>query len=301
MHIFLFCVKITIGDIMNDSKYKFKRLTYIAIGFLILILGVLLLILGFTINSNIDKVIIAIAIVLLVSVIPYYFLAVLLINSLKNKYKELLISDAFTSRDFLYYSRQKFLKENKIKYIITRNEFENLNYYRANDTLNFVANELVVGSIRDIQFRSMDYKYLTEKLNTKKCGRIYSLNLKSDNAFRLVITKDNYTSLNKINLKINNYNVYTNNNDLANKYILVDNFSENISKIEAYGNIFIEINNGSLYLIIDGINKSFDVENNRNYNDITEDVEREIYIINTIINSFKFEAPKPKIRQLKIK
>lgn len=285
---------------MNDTKYKFKRLTYISMGVLILILAVLVLILGLTMDVDYKKVLIIISIVLFVLVVPYYFLAVLLINNLKNRYKELLISDAFTSRDFLYYSRQKGLKEEKIKYIIGRNEFEELNYYKGNDTLEYASNELVVGSIRDVQFRSMDYKYLTEKLNAKKCGRVYALNLKSDPSFKLAITKDNY-SLKKTDIKINDYNVYSNNVDLANKYILIDKIVDNIGKIDCYGEIFIGINNGSLYLIIDGIKKSFDVENNRNYNDITQDVEREIFIINELINSFKFEAPKPKVKPLKIK
>lgn len=285
---------------MNDSNYKIKRTIYIVIGILMLVLAILLLILGLTIDTNYKTVLIVISIVLFVLVIPYYFLAVLLINNLKNRYKELLISDAFTSREFLYYSRQKGLKEEKIKYIIGRNEFEALNYYKGNDTLEYASNELVVGSIRDVQFRSMDYKYLTGKINTKKCGRIYALNLKSDPNFKLAITKDS-NSLSKTDIKIKDYNVYTNNNDLANKYILADKIEENISKIDCYGDIFIGINNGSLYLIIDGIKKSFDVENNRNYNDITQDVEREILIINELINSFKFEAPKPKVKPLKIK
>ena len=73
-----------------------------------------------------------------------------------------------------------------------------------------------------------------------------------------------------------------------------------LDKIKNYGEIFIEINNSSLYLIIDGIKESFDIVN-RNYNEITEDVEREIFIINELIYSFKFEPPKPKIKKLKIK
>lgn len=286
---------------MNDEKYKFKKGIYIAIGILIIVAAILMLIFGLTLDSLNDKVYIIISIVLFALVIPYYFLAAYLINDLKDKFKELVIGDAFTSRHFLYYSRQRWLNE-KIKYIITRNEFESLNYYKANDTFEFKANDLVVGSIRDVQFRSMDYKYYTEQLNLKKYGRVYSLNLRSDNNFKLVITKDDYsTSLNKIDLNINGYNFYTNNNDLSNKYILKDKVEENISKIDCYGSIFIEISNGSLYLIIDGIKQSFDITGNRTYNDISEDVEREIFIINELINSFKFDDPKPKIKPLKIK
>lgn len=284
---------------MSDANYKIKKGTYIGIGVFLVLAAILLLITGLTIDSNFEKVLIILSIILFVLVIPYYFLAAYLINGLKDRFKELVIGDAFTSRNFIYNSRQKFLKENT-KYIISRNEFEDLNYYKANSDFLFKANNLVVGSIRDVQFRSMDYKYYTEQFNLKKCGRVYSLNLKSDSSFKLVITNNDYTSLKKIDLSFNDYNVYTNNFDLANKYIISEKLEVALEKIKNYGEIFIEINNSSLYLIIDGIKESFDIVN-RNYNEITEDVEREIFILNELIYSFKFEAPKPKIKKLKIK
>ena len=285
---------------MEDTIFKVKRGIYIAIGYLILALGVLLLIIGLTLSVSYKNVLITIAIILMVGSIGYYFIAVALINNLKNKYKELIIMDAFTSRQFFYFSRQKGIND-KNKYSFTRNEFESLNYYKCNEDFSFLKNELVVGSIRNIDFRSMDYKYISESKNIVKCGRIYSLNLKSDKGFVLLITKNSeQTNLKKMDLKLLGLNFYTNNIDLANKYIIEDKFSEKIEKLFHYNLDFIKVYNGSIYFILDGIKESFDLEN-RTYNDITQDVEKEIFIINCFIDSFKFEPNKPKLKPLKIK
>ena len=147
----------------------------------------------------------------------------------------------------------------------------------------------------------MDYKYLTETKKTTKSGRIYSLNLKSDKDFILLITKNNETTnLKKLDLKLANYNFYTNNIDLANRYINTEKFSEKIGKIEHYSPVYLKVYNGSIYMILDNLCNSFEIEN-RTYNDITEDVEKEMFIINSLIDCFNFEAPKPKIKPLKIK
>ena len=289
-----------LGDIMEDTNYKLKKGIYIAIGFLLLAFGILLLILGLTLDVSIKTLLITLSIILMVGSILYYFLAVKLINGLKNRYKELLISDAFVSRQFLYFSRQLGV-DDKNKYSFSKDEFESLNYYKGNDELKFFKNELVVGSIRDIDFRSMDYKYMTDVKKTVKSGRIYSLNLKSDKDFVLLISKNNEsTNLKKMDLKLANYNFYTNNIDLASKYINAEKFSEKIGKIEHHSKTYIKIYNGSLYVILEDLCNSFDVLN-RTYNDITEDLEKEIYLINCMIDCFNFEAPKPKIKPLKIK
>ena len=137
--------------------------------------------------------------------------------------------------------------------------------------------------------------------NVKKCGRVYSFNLKSDNNFKLIITKENnYSSLKKLDIDLLDYNVFTNDIDLAKKYIKTDEFIEKIKKIEHYGELFFEVFNGSLYLIIDGITNSFEIIN-REYNDIANDVEREIFIMNNVIDSFKFEFKPKEMKPLKIK
>lgn len=285
---------------MNDSKYKIRTLAYYGICLFLFLLAILLLILGLVTKNLGGTTFIIISIVLFVLGLLYSVGLHFIINSLKNRYKEFVIDDAFLTYHFYYSSRQMGIS-NKNKYAILEKEFLDLNYYKATDEFSYFANELVVGSIRDIQFRSNDYAYLTSLKNVKKCGRIYSLNLKSDNEFKLVITKDNnYTSLKKLDINLLDYNVFTNNIDLANKYIKIDSFNEKIKKIEHYGALFFEIYNGSLYFIIDGIKNSFDI-NNREYNDIANDVEREIFIINNVIDSFKFEYKVQREKPLKIK
>ena len=162
-------------------------------------------------------------------------------------------------------------------------------------------NELVVGDIRTVDFRAEDYAFVTSIGNKKKYGRIYSFNLKSDPEFKLIITKDNYsTNLQKLDLNLLKYNFYTNNQTLALKYIHQEKFIERIAKIESYGPIFMEIINSSLYLIIDGIKESFVIEG-REYNDISEDVEKELFIMNNIIESFDFSFKPKKEKEFKIK
>lgn len=284
---------------MNDEKYRYRRLAYIITGILIPIFALLLLILGLATFKGGGKPVVITSIVIFVLAIIYYFFAQVKIFSLKNRYKEFVISDAFLTYQFDYYSRQLGIMSNKYK--IDKYEFEDLNYYKTRPDYKFYCNELVVGSIRDVQFRSEDYKYLTDKGNTNKCGRIYALNLKSDEAFKLIITKEDYsTNLKKMNINLGNYNVYTNNIDLASKYILVDQFMENITKLEEFGPLFFEVYNRSLYLIIDGIKNSFIIED-REYFDIQGDVENEIMIINGIIDSFKFTMPEKKEKPFIIK
>ena len=285
---------------MDDTNFKLKKGIYIAIGYLLLAFGILLLILGLTLDVSIKNVLIIISVILIVGAIGYYFLSVKMINNLKNRFKELIISDAFTSKNFLYFSRQLGI-DDKNKYAFSKEEYESLNYFKANDELKFMRNELVVGQIRSIDFRSMDYKFITEMKKTTKSGRIYSLNLKSNKDFTLLITKNNETtSLKKMDLRYGNYNFYTNNIDMANKYINGEKFGEKILKLEHYSPVFMKVFNGSVYVILDNLGNSFEIEN-RTYNDITEDVEKEMLIISTIIDCFNFEAPKPKIKPLKIK
>lgn len=285
---------------MNDSKYKIRTLAYYGICLFLFLLAILLLILGLVTKQFGGTTFVIISIVLFILGIAYSIGLHFIINSLKNRYKEFVIDDAFLTYHFYYSSRQTGIS-NKNKYAILEKEFLDLNYYKANDEFSYFVNELVVGSIRDIQFRSNDYSYITEQKNTKKCGRIYSLNLKSDPDFKMVITKDNsYSSLKKLDLDLIEYNVFTNNVDLAKKYIKTDEFVEKIKKIEHYGVLFFEVLNGSLYFIIDGIKNSFEIIN-REYNDIANDVEREIFIINNVIDSFKFEYKPVKEKPLKLK
>ncbi len=289
-----------LGDTMNDTNYKVYTITYRAIEALLPLFGILLLILSLTIDTSYKNVLLVIAIVLIVLSIGYAFLATYLVNRLKNRYKELVISDAFTARNFLYFSRQKGI-DDKNKYSFSQAEFEGLNFFKGNDSLTYFKNDLVVGDIRNVDFRSMNYAYLTGTNKKSNFGRIYSLNLKSDKDFVLLITKNSeQTNLRKMDLKLLGYNFYTNNIDLASKYIKEDKFSEKIEKLFHYNLDFIKVYNGSLYFILDGIKESFDLEN-RNYNDITQDVEKEIFIINCFIDSFKFEPNKPKLKPLKIK
>ena len=289
-------LKYNLVIVMDESRYKIKKITYEVLAFVLFLFSILILILSLVL---INRVLLVISIVFIVISVLYLIFLNKLINSIKNRYKELLISDAFTVHNFLYVSRQKTIKKNK--YAIYKEEFENLNYYKANDDFKYVINELVVGDIRTIDFRAEDYAYVTSVGNKKKCGRIYSFNLKSDPSFKLVITKDDYsTSLSKLDLNLLKYNFYTNNQQLALKYIHEEKFIEKIAKIESYGSIFIEINNSSLYLIIDGIKESFVIEN-REYNDISEDVDRELFIMNNIIESFDFSFKPKKVKELKIK
>jgi len=281
---------------MDDSKYKFRKLAYIGIAFLLYILSILLLILFFL--SKIFPLLIVSIGCLVISIIYSLFLNKI-INSLKNRYKEFVINDAFLVHDFLYVSRQKGIVNNK--YAIYKEEFDKLNYYKTNDEFTYNVNELVVGDIRTIDFRSEDYSFKSSIGKTKKCGRIYSFNLKSVPNFKLIITKDNYsTNLKKLDLDLLKYNFYSNDQALAIKYIHQDIFLEKIAKIEKYGDIFIEIIDSSLYLIIDGIKESFVIEN-REYNDISEDVEKELFIMNNIIESFDFSFKPKKEKEFKIK
>jgi len=284
---------------MNDEKYRYRRLAYIGVCILLFFLTILIFIFGLATKKYYGNTILIISIVLLVVSLIYAFLLRVIINSLKNRYKMFVIDDAFKTYNFLYESRQQGIYKNK--YAIYIDEFNNLNYYKKNDEFEFLINELVVGSIRDIQFRSEDYSFISNSGNTKKCGRIYSLNLKSDDSFKLIITNDDYSaSFKKLDLKLLGFNFYTNNIDLANKYIKEDEFKIKIEKIMKYGPLFIEITNSSLYFIIDGIKNSFSIDN-RDYNDISNDVEREIYIINNVIDSFKFEFKPKEEKKLKIK
>ena len=197
---------------MNDEKYRYRRLAYIVVGILIPVFALLLLILGLVMYKTGGKPLVFVSIGVFVFAIIYYFIAQILIFSLKNKYKELVISDAFLTYHFDYVSRQMGIISNK--YMIDKFEFEDLNYFKTNPTYKFFFNELVVGSIKDVQFRCEDFRYLTDKGNTNKCGRVYALNLKSDSDFKLIITKDNYpTSLKKMDISLCGYNVYTNNID----------------------------------------------------------------------------------------
>lgn len=281
---------------MDESRYKLRKLAYIGIAFLLFFLSALLLILTIAFKYG---VLIGITIAVFVIAIVYVALLNKIINSLKNRYKEFIISDAFLVHNFLYFSRQKGIINNK--YAIYKEEYDKLNYYKTSDEFKYEVNELVVGDIRTVDFRAEDYRFKSSMGNTKKCGRIYSFNLKSDSNFKLVITKDDYsTNLKRMDLDLLKYNFYSNDQALANKYIHPDKFIEKIAKIENYGNIFIEINNSSLYLIIDGVKNSFEVEN-REYNDISEDVEKELFIMNNIIDSFNFEFKPPKVKELKIK
>lgn len=284
---------------MNDEKYRYRRFAYIGICILLIVLTILLFIFGLATMKYYGNIILIISIVLLVITAIYAFLLRVIINSLKNRYKMFVIDDAFKTYNFLYESRQSGV--NKNKYAIYIDEFNNLNYYKKNDEFEFLVNEVVIGSIRDIQFRSEDFAFISNMGNTKKCGRIYSLNLKSSEDFKLIITNDDYSlSLKKMDLKLLGFNFYTNNIDLANKYIKVNEFNEKIEKIKKYGKVFIEITNSSLYFIIDGIKNSFSIID-RDYNDIANDVEREIYIINNVIDSFKFEFKPKEEKKLKIK
>ena len=289
-------LKYNLVIVMDESRYKIKKITYEVLAFVLFLFSILILILSLVL---INRVLLVISIVFIVISVLYLIFLNKLINSIKNRYKELLINDEITVHNFLYVSRQKTIKKNK--YAIYKEEFENLNYYKANDDFKYVINELVVGDIRTIDFRAEDYAYVTSVGNKKKCGRIYSFNLKSDPSFKLVITKDDYsTSLSKLDLNLLKYNFYTNNQQLALKYIHEEKFIEKIAKIESYGSIFIEINNSNLYLIIDGIKESFVIEN-REYNDISEDVDRELFIMNNIIESFDFSFKPKKVKELKIK
>lgn len=281
---------------MDDSKYKFRKLAYIGIAFLLYIISILLLILFFL--SKIFPLLIVSIVCLVISIIYSLFLNKI-INSLKNRYKEFVINDAFLVHDFLYVSRQKGIVNNK--YAIYKEEFDKLNYYKTNDEFTYNVNELVVGDIRTIDFRSEDYSFKSSIGKTKKCGRIYSFNLKSDPNFKLIITKDDYsTNLKKLDLDLLKYNFYSNDQALAIRYIHQDIFLEKIAKIEKYGDIFIEIIDSSLYLIIDGIKESFVIEN-REYNDVSEDVEKELFIMNNIIESFDFSFKPKKEKEFKIK
>lgn len=292
-------LKLCLVICMNDSKYKIRLYAYYGICLFLFLLAILLLILGITTKNVGGMVFIIISIVLFVVGVAYLSVLHLLINSLKNRFKEFVIMDAFQTYDFYYCSRQTGIKNNK--YAILEDEFLSLNYYKTTDDFTYFINELVVGSVRDIQFRSNDYSYLSSVKNSKKCGRIYSFNLKSDNEFKLVITKDNnYSSLKKLDIDLANYNAFTNNIELAKKYIKTDEFNAKINKIDHYGDIFIEVLNGSLYLIIDGIKNSFEIVN-REYGDIANDVEKEIFIMNNIIDSFKFEFKPKEVKPLKIK
>ena len=285
---------------MNESKYKLRMLAYYGICLFLFLLAILLLILGLVTKNFGGTAFIIISICLFVGGFIYSVGLHFIINSLKNRYKEFVIDDAFTTYHFYYSSRQTGIN-NKNKYAIQEKEFLDLNYYKATDDFSYYINELVVGVIRDIQFRSNDYSYLTSLKNVKKCGRIYSFNLKSDPNFKLVITKDNnYSSLKKLDIDLLNYNVFTNDIELAKKYIKADEFNVKIKKIEHYGELFFEVLNGSLYLIIDGIKNSFEIIN-REYNDIANDVEKEIFIMNNVIDSFKFEFKPKEAKPLKIK
>ena len=211
---------------MDDSKYKFRKLAYIGIAFLLYILSILLLILFFL--SKIFPLLIVSIVCLVISIIYSLFLNKI-INSLKNRYKEFVINDAFLVHDFLYVSRQKGIVNNK--YAIYKEEFDKLNYYKTNDEFTYNVNELVVGDIRTIDFRSEDYSFKSSIGKTKKCGRIYSFNLKSDPNFKLIITKDNYsTNLKKLDLDLLKYNFYSNDQALAIRYIHQDIFLEKIAK-----------------------------------------------------------------------
>ncbi len=288
-----------LGDTMNDTNYKVYTITYRAIEALLPLFGILLLILSLTIDTSYKNVLLVIAIVLIVLSIGYAFLATYLVNRLKNRYKELVISDAFTARNFLYFSRQKGI-DDKNKYSFSQAEFEGLNFFKGNDSLTYFKNDLVVGDIRNVDFRSMNYAYLTGTNKKSNFGRIYSLNLKSDNNFELLITKNNEkTNLTKLDLKLRGYNFYSNDPKKALEYIINDKFETEIEKIENYGPLFMKVLNGSLYLIIDK-KETFETEN-RTYNDICDDLEREILILNCIIESFKFTPNKPKVKEMKIK
>ena len=281
---------------MDESNYKVKKFIYQLLCIVLCIFSILILILALTTNN---KVLLFVSLGFIAISVVYLAFLNKIINSLKNRFKELIISDAFTVHNFLYYSRQKTVINNK--YAIYKDEFDKLNYYKTTDEFKYVVNELVVGDIRTVDFRAEDYAFVTSIGNKKKYGRIYSFNLKSNPEFKLIITKDNYsTSLQKIDLNLLKYNFYTNNQALALKYINQEKFIERIAKIESYGPIFIEIINSSLYLIIDGIKESFVIEG-REYNDISEDVEKELFIMNNIIESFNFSFKPKKEKELKIK
>ena len=283
---------------MNDTSYKLNKVVYRALELVLPLSGILILIIALVLDLDYSNVLITISIIIFVLSVGYFVLANYLVRNLVNRYKEIVIQDAFTSRNFLYYSRQTGIND-KNKYVFTQNEFESLNYFKGNDELTFNKNELVVGDVRDVDFRSMDYKYLTSTNRPTNYGRIYSFNLRSDNDFVFLMQKDNCSSLKKLDIKYKDYNFYTNNVDKALNVINIDKIAENLEKIENYGSLFIKVLNGSLYLIIDK-KETFVIEN-RTYNDITDDIEREIYIINLIIESFKFKPKIHKTKQLKIK
>lgn len=284
---------------MNDEKYRYRRLAYIGISAMLFLLSILLLILGIVNMKYWGKALMIIAIVFIALSVIYACMLGVILNNLKNKYKEFVISDAFITYNFLYSSRQLGVKKNK--YAITEEEFNSLGYTKMGDEFEFFTNELVVGDIRGIDFRSEDYAYISNMGNKKKCGRIYALNLKADPSFNLVITKENYTTdLNKLDINPLGFNIYTNNSELAKKTIS-DKFEAKIEKVVHYGALFIRITNGSLYLIIDGIKDSFSILNNREYGDISNDVEKEVFIINNLIDSFNFTFKEKKEKPLKIK
>lgn len=281
---------------MDDSKYRLRKLAYAGVVILLYIFSALLLILFFSLRIN---AILIVSIVFFAISIIFSLFYNKFINGLKNRYKEYVISDAFIVHNFLYVSRLKGIKKNK--YAIGKEEYDKLNYYKTTDEFTYNINELVVGDIRTIDFRSEDYSFKSNMGNTKKCGRIYSFNLKSDPNFKLIITKNDYsTNLKKIDLDLLKYNFYSNDQALAIKYIHQDKFLERIEKTEKYGDLFIEIIDSSLYLIIDGVKNSFEVEN-REYSDISEDVEKELFIMNNIIESFNFEFKPHKEKVLKIR
>ena len=283
---------------MNDSSYKLNKLVYRALEVVLPLFGALLLILALVLDLDYSNVLITISIVVFVISVLYFFLANILVRNLNDRYKEIVIQDAFKARNLLYFSRQTGLTD-KNKYAFTQEEFESLNYFKGNDELLFHKNELVVGDVRDVDFRSMDYKYLTNTNRATNYGRIYSFNLRSDNDFILLMDKENNTTLKKLDIKYKGYSFYTNDVNKALGIINVDKIDEYLSKIENYGSLFIKVLNGSLYLIIDK-KETFEIEN-KTYNDIVDDLEREIYIINSVIECFKFKPKIHKTKELKIK
>jgi hypothetical protein len=117
---------------MNESKYKLRILAYYGICLFLFLLAILLLILGL-VTKNVGRTpLIIVSIILFIIGIIYSVSLHFIINSLKNRYKEFLIDDAFTTYHFYYTSRQTGIS-NKNKYAIQEKEFLDLNYYNQSE------------------------------------------------------------------------------------------------------------------------------------------------------------------------
>lgn len=284
---------------MNEFEYKMKKIIYTSILFLIILVAIILLIYGLTTLNFNGKTFIIISIVFFALIVPYYFLQSYLKYNLDNSYKEIVFKGLFKTYKLEYYSKQKGLTKNQ--YLISKEDFDNLEYVNSKFNYTLEMNELIIGTLRNTQLKAMDYNYFDDKGLKFSSGRIYAFNLRADRALKLIAGKNReYSQLKKLDITKTDIIFYTNDPDKALKHINLDRLDDSLLKLEKYGELFMEINNGSLYLIIDKLTDSFPIDNdNKSYMDMVENIDMEIARINHILNAF-ITKPEPK-KQAKMK